>query len=45
VPGELLENREWLHRAIQATADALPAPLPKRPSARKPRSSSGGGGV
>jgi len=45
VPGDLLENREWLHRAIQSTADALPAPPPKRPSAKKPRSSSGGGGV
>jgi TfoX/Sxy family transcriptional regulator of competence genes len=42
VPGELLENREWLHRAIQATADALPVPLPKRPKAKK---SSGGGGI
>lgn len=41
VPGELLENREWLHTAIQATADALPAPLPKRPS----KKSSGGGGM
>lgn len=45
VPGDLLENREWLQRAIQATADALPVPLPKRPSPKKPRSSSGGGGV
>ncbi|CAN5373963.1 TfoX/Sxy family protein [soil metagenome] len=44
VPGDLLENREWLHRAIQATADALPAPLPKRESAKR-RPSSGGGGV
>ena len=42
VPGDLLENREWLQQAIQATADALPAPLPKRDSGRgKP----GGGGV
>jgi TfoX/Sxy family transcriptional regulator of competence genes len=31
VPGDLLENREWLQGAIQATADALPAPKPKKP--------------
>jgi TfoX/Sxy family transcriptional regulator of competence genes len=30
VPGDLLENRQWLHAAIQATADALPEPKPKR---------------
>ncbi|MEP6480593.1 MAG: TfoX/Sxy family protein [Rhodoglobus sp.] len=42
VPGDLLENREWLQRAIQATADALPAPAPKKP---KPRRSPGGGGA
>lgn len=35
VPGELLENREWLHTAIQATADALPTPAPKKPKVRK----------
>lgn len=49
VPGGLLENREWLQVAIQATADALPAPAPKKPRAsrtpRAPRSSSGGAGV
>lgn len=44
VPGDLMEDREWLHRAIQATADALPAPLPKRPSAKK-GASTGGSGV
>ena len=47
VPGDLLENREWLHEAIQATADALPAPKPKKPRAPKsgptPRPSAGGG--
>ena len=31
VPGELLEDRDWLHAAIQATADALPLPKPKQP--------------
>ena len=31
VPGDLLENREWLHAAIQGTADALPLPAPKKP--------------
>jgi len=30
VPGELLENPEWLQTAIRATADALPAPKPKK---------------
>jgi TfoX/Sxy family transcriptional regulator of competence genes len=30
VPGDLLERGEWLREAIQATADALPAPKPKR---------------
>jgi TfoX/Sxy family transcriptional regulator of competence genes len=34
VPGELLENTEWLHTAITATAAALPAPKPKRSRAR-----------
>ncbi|MCU1514549.1 MAG: transcriptional regulator [Microbacteriaceae bacterium] len=31
VPGDLLENSEWLRKAIQATADALPASAPKKP--------------
>ncbi|KQW05539.1 hypothetical protein ASC66_11115 [Leifsonia sp. Root4] len=31
VPGEALEDREWLMEAVQATADALPAPKPKKP--------------
>lgn len=30
VPGDLLENAEWLRDAMQATADALPVPKPKR---------------
>ncbi|CAN5220295.1 TfoX/Sxy family protein [soil metagenome] len=30
VPGELLEDRDWLQRAVQATADARPAPRPKK---------------
>lgn len=29
VPGDLLENGEWLREAVQATADALPLPKPK----------------
>jgi TfoX/Sxy family transcriptional regulator of competence genes len=48
VPGELLENREWLHTAIQGTADALPAPAPKKPKNPGPkpgRRSSGGSGL
>jgi len=31
VPGDLLENAEWLQQAIRDTADALPAPKPKKP--------------
>ncbi len=38
VPGDLLENREWLLEAVQATADALPVPPPKKP--RSPARSS-----
>jgi TfoX/Sxy family transcriptional regulator of competence genes len=45
VPGDLLEHREWLHTAIQSTADALPVPPPKKATAKKPRPSAGGGGV
>lgn len=30
VPGDALEDREWLGRAVQATADALPAPARRR---------------
>ena len=39
VPGDALDDHEWLCEAIQATADALPAPKPK-----KPRASGGGAG-
>lgn len=42
VPGDLLEDSEWLQRAIQATADALPVPPPKKP--RKTSAPSGGTG-
>lgn len=30
VPGDALEDREWLQQALQATADALPMPAPKK---------------
>jgi TfoX/Sxy family transcriptional regulator of competence genes len=33
VPGDLLEDSEWLHTAITRTAEALPAPKPKKPRA------------
>ena len=33
VPKTLLEDADWLQRAIRATADALPAPKPKKPKA------------
>jgi TfoX/Sxy family transcriptional regulator of competence genes len=36
VPGDLLEDREWLQEAVQATADALPVPPPKKPRPRAP---------
>ena len=47
VPGDLIENRDWLQKAVQATADALPVPPPKKPRATKgkPAASGGGGGV
>jgi TfoX/Sxy family transcriptional regulator of competence genes len=35
VPGELLEDRDWLQTAIRSTADALPAPTPKKPKAAR----------
>ena len=46
VPGDLLENPEWLHTAITATAAALPAPKPKKPRSPNSKStgSAGGGG-
>ncbi|MEO6200883.1 MAG: TfoX/Sxy family protein [Cryobacterium sp.] len=36
VPGDALEDRAWLGRAVQATADALPAPTVKKPAVKKP---------
>ena len=30
VHGDLLENREWLMDVVQATADVLPLPKPKK---------------
>jgi TfoX/Sxy family transcriptional regulator of competence genes len=46
VPGDLLEDSEWLHTAITGTAAALPAPKPKQPRRRaaKPPAGAGGGG-
>ena len=38
VPGDLLENADWVRDAVQATADALPAPKAKRPT--RPKGSS-----
>ena len=46
VPGDLLEDPEWLHAAITGTAEALPAPKPKksrRPEAKPPAGAGGGG--
>ena len=31
VSGDQLEDREWLQEALQATADVLPLPAPKKP--------------
>ena len=31
VPEDRIEDREWLQAFVQRTADALPAPKPKRP--------------
>jgi len=36
VPGDLLENAEWVREAVQATADALPAPKPKKTKGKEP---------
>ena len=44
VPGDLLENPEWLHTAITATAAALPAPKPKKPRAPKSKTTGNAGG-
>jgi len=35
VSGDQLEDREWLQQTLQATADALPLPIPKKPKAKK----------
>jgi TfoX/Sxy family transcriptional regulator of competence genes len=35
VPGDLLEDRDWLQTAIRATADALPVPPPKKPRTKR----------
>ena len=44
VPGDLLENPEWLHTAITATAAALPAAKPKKPRAPKSKATGNAGG-
>jgi TfoX/Sxy family transcriptional regulator of competence genes len=36
VPGDRLENRDWLQDLVQRTADVLPAPKPKRSKPAKP---------
>lgn len=35
VSGDQLEDRDWLQEALQATADALPLPAPKKPRTAK----------
>ncbi|MBX3092395.1 MAG: TfoX/Sxy family protein [Cryobacterium sp.] len=35
VPGDRLENREWLQKLVQSTADILPLPKPKKPRTAK----------
>lgn len=37
VPSDALEDREWLQRAVQSTADALPKPTPRRPRSAVPK--------
>jgi TfoX/Sxy family transcriptional regulator of competence genes len=44
VPGDVLEDGDWLRTAIQAVADALPAPIPKKPKPAKAKPASSGGG-
>lgn len=41
VPGDALEDRDWLGEVVQATADALPLPKPRAPKARTSKSASG----
>ena len=36
VPGDLLENADWVREAVQATADALPLPKPRKPRKARP---------
>ena len=35
VQGDGIEDREWLQEALQATADALPVPAPKKPRTKR----------
>ena len=35
VPRRLLDDAEWLIRAVRATGEALPAPKPKKPRPKK----------
>jgi TfoX/Sxy family transcriptional regulator of competence genes len=35
IPGDRLDDREWLQAFIQQTADALPVPKPKKPRKAK----------
>lgn len=35
IPGDRLDDRDWLQDLVSATADALPAPKPKKPRAPK----------
>jgi TfoX/Sxy family transcriptional regulator of competence genes len=38
IPGDRWDDRAWLAALVRATADALPAPKPKKPEARATRS-------
>jgi TfoX/Sxy family transcriptional regulator of competence genes len=40
VPGDRLDDRDWLQEAVRATADALPAPK----AVKRPQGPSSGGG-
>lgn len=44
VPGDALEDREWLGAAVQATADALPPPREKKPKSASKAPPTGPGG-
>jgi TfoX/Sxy family transcriptional regulator of competence genes len=41
VPGDRLEEREWLREFISRTAEQLPAPKPKSPRKRAAKASGG----